>query len=155
MQELTTIEVKGKKYKVSVDSEGRFYASHDNERVSADSLKQLENKLAGFINDSKKVTISFVKWERADWYNKKGRLRRGVITGIHAGNGNLLLKYDDEKVRLQQWSGSYYDPIHAEELEQLARAVEKAEAELEAFKNRHSFDGKARVRKLLAEEVSK
>lgn len=148
--DLTEIEVKGKKFDVSVDErDGRFCANFDGFEVRAYTLAGLKSALAKRVSNSNvKTSIPFVRWEN-------GKLRAGTITGIHASNRNLLVKWKEEKGTEQKYSGYanlYITPEVADLYAALAKASEDAEKALDEFTEANSFDGREAVRAALAKQ---
>lgn len=64
---LKKIEVKGKKFEVSIGDDGHFYAEYEREQIRSESLKSLTEKLASRIAKSKRVSIPFCMWEKESW----------------------------------------------------------------------------------------
>lgn len=151
MQKLKKIDVKGKKFDVCVNDEGNFFADFDYEQVSAESLKQLTDKLASRITRTKRVNIPFCMWQQQSWTDEPGKVRTGIIFGIHGSNGNLLVKYDDEKGSEQVSYGDFFDPSDTGELKRLAEAVQAAERAFSKFKDEHEIDAKTKVREMLGD----
>lgn len=151
MTKLKKIEVKGKKFEVSVSDEGAFFAEFDGEQIKADSLKQLTDKLAGRIVRSNRVNIPICMWEKQSWNDKPGKVRTGVILGIHGSNDNILVKFDDEAKSEQVSYGDFFDPKDAAELKRVCDALAAAEEAFETFKKEHEIDAREKVRELLGE----
>ncbi len=149
LTKLRTIDVKGKKFDVSISLEGKFFAEFEREQISADSLKQLTDKLASRIKKSKRVAIPICMWEKESWNDKPGRIRTGTIIGIHASNDNILVKFDDETKSEQISYGDFFDPKDADELKRLSQALNDAETAFDEFKKEHEIDAKAKVREAL------
>jgi hypothetical protein len=149
MQELKTIDVKGKKFKVSINDEGHFFADFDGEQIRAESLKQLTDKLATRIARSKRVSIPICMWEKDSWNDKPGKVRTGTIIGIHGSNKNILVKFDDQPKSEQVGYGDFFDPKDADELKRLSETLAAAENAFNEFKKKHEIDAHAKVRELL------
>jgi len=156
---LTSIEVKGKTFEVDVHQrDGRFSTEHGGDTVYATTLDELKTKLAGQISRSKvKLNIPFVRWE-TDKYNngRKSRLVRGVVTGMHASNRNILVRFDGQKSTEQESgynSEKHVRPEVADELLRLGAARDKANEEYDEFVREHSFDAREEIRKLLGTEA--
>lgn len=151
LREFKKIEVKGKKFQVSIGDEGKFFAEFDNEQITAESLKQLTDKLASRIKKSKRVAIPVCMWKEESWNDEPGKIRFGTIIGIHGGNDNLLVQFDDEKTSEQVGYGNFFDPADATELKRLTEILEAAEKAFEAFKTKYAIDAKAKVREALGD----
>lgn len=138
--------IKGKKFEIHVGDDGRFFSVDDGSRTEADTLAGLKTKLAsGMRRAAVKVEIPVV------WWNN-GKLKRGMFTGIHARNQNLLLREDDGKSeQISSWEGSkkYFPPEHAEQLAELSAASVAAANALEAFTDKYSFDIRYEIKKIV------
>ena len=146
---LKQIDVKGKKFAVSITDKGEFVSDYEGDQVRAESLKSLTEKLAGRISRSRRVSISVCMWEKESWHDKPGRIRTGTILGLHSSNRNLLVKFDDESKSEQISYGDFFDPKDADELKRLAEMLNAAEKAFEKFKEEHEIDAKAKVREVL------
>ena len=152
MTKLKQIEVKGKKFHIFVNDEGKFFSDFDGDQVSAESLKQLTDKLGSRIKHSQRVSIPICMWEKESWSDRPGKIRTGVILGIHGSNNNILVKFDDEPKSEQVGYGDFFDPKHANELKRLAEALNDADQAFENFKKKHEIDAREKVRELLGPE---
>lgn len=150
---VTNLEVRGQRYKVSVDSRGKFNAEVSGETVEADSLKALEEKLAKVTKQkAKKIAIPFVRWEGE-------ALKRGTITGVHSGNKNLLIRWEGEKGVDQEYGGSSFDGIRyldmtadqQAEYTRLCNAAMAADAAAETYAKLFRFDPRKRVEEIIGE----
>jgi hypothetical protein len=101
---LTTIDVRGRKFDISVNENGLFGADFSDQWITAPSLEELREKLVRLTKNTK-ISIPFIEWD-----GKK--MRHGVCTGRHATNRNLLVKYDDNKTSEQasSWNVNAVDP---------------------------------------------
>ncbi len=151
LKDFSKIEVKGKKFAVQISDKGEFFADYEGDQVRAESLKQLTEKLAGRIARSKRVSIPFCMWEKQSWNDKPGKLRTGVILGIHGSNRNILVKFDDEQKSEQVSYGNFFEPKDADELKRLCDTLSAAEEAFENFKKKHKIDPREIVRKALGE----
>jgi hypothetical protein len=155
LSRLKKVEVKGKKFDVSISGEtGEFFSEFDGEQVRAESLKQLTDKLASRIARSKRVSIPICMWEKNGWNDKPGRIRWGTILGLHGSNNNILVKFDDEPRSEQVGYGDFFEPKDADELKELSEALDGAEKALESFKKKHEIDAREKVREALGEVES-
>ena len=88
-----TVNVSGKEIDWTVSGAGVFKAEIAGEQYEADSLK----KLTAMLRDAAKktpLTIPFVEVSQS-YRNEDLEIRRGVVTGRHSGNRNLLGRYAD------------------------------------------------------------
>jgi hypothetical protein len=144
------IEVKGKEFTVQISDEGDFFAEYGHDQVHAESLKQLIDKLANRIARSKCVNIPVCMWEKDSWNDEPGKVRTGVILGIHGGNNNTLVKFDNEQKSKQVSYGDFFDPKDGDELRRLHEALDAAENAFEHFKKKHRIDAFEKVREALS-----
>jgi hypothetical protein len=145
----TTLKMKGASVEVFVSEDGRFTATVGGVSYSADSLADLKAKAAAGIRRSAKVEIRF--YRAVD-----GKVRSGTITGIHASNRNVLVRFDGEKGVDQEYGwrteGEYLE-LDAEELEEFRKliAAEKAATDaVAAFEKAHAFKAIDRVEREIA-----
>lgn len=144
---LKTIEVRGREIEVEVSESGVFFAEVDGERHDAPSLDLLRAKL---IRATKKVAISipFIMWD-------EGKIRRGVCTGRHGSNRNLLVKWDGQKgsEQVSYWnSDATLSPDHEAAYGLLCEEARRAKKTLEAFEKKHGLDLKALIEEAYRKE---
>jgi hypothetical protein len=87
------------------------------------------------------LKIRFV--EVSEDYGGKFQVSKGVITGKHSGNGNLLVRYDGDNASSQHttWRGKLLkDGTDVEELKRLKAASRQAEKTYDAFIEAHEID---------------
>lgn len=159
LSHIADIEVRRKKLKVFVNQLGRFYVNLDKggeiddddpNVISASTLEGLKTLAAKRIKKATKK-LSIEVWEYSGYDDPP--LKRGVIEGIHAANGNLLVRWDGDS-RSTQYAGYHgsllrLTPKQREKFVALADAKEKAKAELEKFSDDHRMDGLNEARKAL------
>jgi hypothetical protein len=154
---LATVEIKGKSFEIEVAEDGDFRANVDGDVVRASTLAELKTKLARRLTAARiKLDIPFVRW-----VERRGRLRgsvlqKGSVTGIHAANGNLLVRLEGETGTDQEsrWSSeNYIRPEAAERLESLGLARDAAYRAYEDFVKDHAFDPREEIRKQLGSEA--
>ena len=149
-----TEKIGGVKYDVNVNSDGVFWATVDGSDVKAPSLKELRDKLTAITRQKRKgVKIPFIVWE-SEWHDQPGRIEKGVCTGIHSGNHNLLALMGTSTLVKQisgYHGGPFFQPEQAAQLEKLQRNVEAAAEALEEFTEKYRIDLAKLVEKALAE----
>lgn len=153
------VEVRGQQIGVDVDNQGTFSAKVGDATVSADSLKDLIGKLERATKiEQARVSIQFSRWD-------DGAIKHGTVTGIHAANNNLLIKWDGVKGTSQEWrSGRWGEKterflrltdVEEKQLLALYKAEEVATEAREEFEKRHAFDiGKELTKALSDAEVA-
>jgi hypothetical protein len=146
---LTTIEVKGKKLEVGVWDNGQFYTELGNEQVHADSLEHLKTLCAKKLaRAAVKLNIPFLRFDN-------GQLKRGTITGLHASNRNVLVKWEDgtSSQEYSYQSTDYIKPELVDEYVKLSQASFVAENALTKFTKLNNMDPKVEIRKQLGADT--
>ena len=146
-----TEEIRGEKFEIEIASDGRFFTVFDGETVYAESLKGLKEKLMNLTKQSQaKVKIDFWRWVEDRWRTEKGELKHGVITGEHAGNSNVMIKFDGESAEQDRgWNSDDYLKLDAGEQKQyvkLHRDLEALKKQIEKFEDEHKFDPREAIR---------
>src|SRR5580704_5740868 len=97
------VKVRGNKYSITVgDEDGVFRANTANgSQVSAPTRVELIKKIAAATRRALSIPVMV-------WDNEKSKVKRGVITGKHAGNDNLLIKWNGER-SAEQYRHYYND----------------------------------------------
>jgi hypothetical protein len=134
--------VRGRKINFSVDEKtGQFRASHEGVDYKGDTLAAIK---AALELDLKKKPLSVRFVEVSEDYNGKVSILKGVITGKHSGNGNVLVKYDGEERTEQHGSwrgrGLLKGDTDVKKLEELRAARDHAEKEFNAFIAKSAID---------------
>jgi hypothetical protein len=89
-----TVNVGGREVEWTVDGAGIFCAEMAGEKYRSETLRELAASLRSNANKTP-LNIPFVKASQS-WDDDCLGLRTGLITGRHSGNGNLLVKWDDD-----------------------------------------------------------
>lgn len=97
---LKTFEVEGQKFEITVNNDdGTFWSEIAGESVWSSNLKGLETKfwqLVALDHDEKRHKVSF-------------NIEKRWATGIHGGNGNLIVKEaDGSTTQLRSWNRGDY-----------------------------------------------
>jgi hypothetical protein len=152
--EVHPLEVRGQKIRVWLDGLGMFRATLDsgNDYIQAATREGLSGKLSAALREaSVQVQVRFSKMASG------GRLTRGIATGIHAGNGNVLVTWaDGSKGQLDKYQGSRaimddMDDADALDAERLSHAVAAASRAYASFAQKHEFDLHKAVADAIAE----
>lgn len=124
-----TIEKNGVEVEIFVDTDGRWLAD-----VAGKGLVHpTRDKLADAIGRmTKRVTAKVeVPFFLVSTHNGNVRVREGVCTGIHSGNGNLLVTWKagnvKEQIRVGFSDDIFSEKVYAEQCAKLLR--ERSEAE--------------------------
>jgi hypothetical protein len=135
------IEVRGTKHHVTVDESGDWCATVGKETLRSKTRSGLVDKLRE-LTAKAAVTIE-IPFLLVNGGSRGDRPARGVVTGIHSGNGNMLIRWTTgwQAGKSQQWSPSYSDVIFdgaipdedVEKRSVLAEAKRVATAELYDF----------------------
>lgn len=144
---LKTIEVRGREIEVEVSELGVFFAKVDGTKYEAPSLELLRSKLT---RATRKVAIEipFIMWN-------EGEIRRGVCTGRHGSNGNLLIKWDGQKgsEQMSYWkSDAVITPDREADYVKLCEEADRAKKALAGFEKKHDLDLKALVEEAYRKE---
>lgn len=146
--------IRGQDVDIEIYDSGEFGAEVEGQQIHDKSLEGLIERLNKAMRQvSAKVAVRFVRWD-------DGKLRRGTITGIHASNRNLLIKWDGQKGVDQEytWSDSKYLALSNDEEEvfvSLCTARDKAQNAVTAFIKKHSFNGGKAVQDAIADTLAK
>lgn len=87
--------VRDRDFEVRVDGAGNFLAELDGSSLMADTMEGLRQKLL----DRTKVAAVRLNLPVTIVVNYGGGLVDGEITGVHAGNENVMLRYPDNRGR--------------------------------------------------------
>lgn len=144
------IEANGQQVPVQVNDDGQFHADFGGKRYTAPTKDKLAPKLrAASKAHAVEVAVPFI--------HDRGRgIVRGVATGLHSGNGNLLVRWPNgEKAQLTNFAaypGTRCDLLADMPDDQIARwtelrkAVDDANTALYEFTKQWTLDPKAAVR---------
>lgn len=135
----TTENIRHRKIEIFVGGSGKFNADIDGDNYEAPTLEALKATL----NKATKSTVAIEFWR---WHNQK--LQRGVVIGVHAFNGNSLIKWDGKKGVDQEYTahsreGRRYLRLTEEDRAQytgLREILAKAEQAVTTFEQTHEFD---------------
>jgi hypothetical protein len=131
---LRTIEIRSRKIDVEVDGSGEFSAEYNGQEIHATTLDLLKEKLDRAVKADKIEPIRFI-------YFDGEKLKRGACTGIHVGNGNILIKWEGEKGVEQEYSmRGCLDPERYAEYKKLCDAVIEAEQIRSSYQSHYGFD---------------
>lgn len=153
---IATEAINGEKYTVEVDTDtGKFWAIANQERVEADSLQKLRDKLGKVakqkLGDGIPVTIVHEdKWRRGDDKDPLADLptEDGFCVGLHRTQHHGLFRNSKGEPVNNHYDTLILQRLTAEELahlQRLRRAHEFAEAEYSAFRQRKAFDARKAV----------
>lgn len=170
MVDLTKQTINGTKVEIKVSQDGEFYAYAAGEDFKADTKKELLQKLTRTLRKVKKVKLSIPVTmlgvtRSKSLYQASRRIaglstENAVLVGIHAGNGNILVREDREDAEIEQLTGfgdrdniaRRLTPEEAKEYEKLAKGKRDADDALYKFEKRVKIED---VRKLVQAEVAK
>jgi hypothetical protein len=154
------MEIRGTRYEVSVDPSGNFCTNVGSELVRSPTRTGLQDKLRELTaKASVKVRIPFVLMTAGRGITG-AEVAQGYITGIHAGNGNMMVEWVTgwQAGQKTQWTPSYADVIFASATEaevaqwrSLRRASSEAQNELGTFESERRFDIRAAAVKAVEE----
>lgn len=146
--------IRGQDVDIEIYDNGEFGAEVEGQQIHDKSLDGLVERLNRAMRQtSVKVAIRFVRWY-------EGKLKHGTITGIHASNRNLLVKWEGQKGVDQEytWSQSEYLALSNDEEEtfvHLCVAHDRAQDAVAAFIKAHRFDGVKAVKDAIEDSLAK
>lgn len=140
---------------------GDFTAQVGDDHLSAKTwaeIGKLIDKATKKVSKTVDVPFTSVSFNRRvdKWVRT---VRHGRVTGMHSGNSNLLVKWDDDGSRsqLERWNSGGNDkfrPLTSDEIDEYARlyvASEKAADALRAWERDHRQDLRKLTQEALAE----
>lgn len=147
------IEVRGRKFDVEVYENGYFHTVVNGRSVSAETLTKLKEDVTKITRAS--IDVPFLRYEG-------NGIMRGHVTGLHAVNGNYIIKFDGKKGVDQEYiyksdTGSSFLRMSTDEemaYLKLQETYDAAIKELRAFERAHSFDVIAEVKRAYADKES-
>jgi hypothetical protein len=156
MYEAGTIRVSGHDWPIYVDGDGKWYSKIKGEFTEPGAISREE--LPRII--SRRIRAATAKTEVRFWgYNRhefsKG-IRAGTVTGVHAGNGNLLVQWDDGGKDQLSFMSSWtmLEPgADPERWEWLRKERDRTDRELYAYEQDHRIDLRAKTREALADKA--
>ena len=139
MYEMHPIEVRGQKFPVRADANGTFMATAGGTTLHSPTYAGLRDKLLNLTAKAQvRLSVPFVLINAGP--TGDGHVS-GIVTGIHGGNGNLLVTWTggNRKGQKDQWTPGYSDVVFSEaSAEEVARYRElrrrKAEADAVLFR---------------------
>lgn len=128
---------------VTVTPDGEFVCTYEGVDMRANTFAALKDKVRGVVKTTVKmaIPITFVDYPDSWGRNrvKKITFTDGTITGIHAGNNNVMLrrKTDTGSSQSRGYGENYYTRMTTDQMTKFARlhdAVEAARKEFDEFK---------------------
>jgi hypothetical protein len=156
MYEAGKIRASGYDWPIYVDEDGKWYARIEGgyTEPGAASREELPRIIARRIRAAtQKTEVRFWGYNRHE--ASKG-IRAGTVTGVHAGNSNLLVQWDDgSKDQLKFMSGwTMLEPgADPERWEHLRNELDRTWRELNAYEQDHGIDLRAKTREALADKA--
>lgn len=151
-------KIDGKLWDVFVKESGKFWCAPEpespgyydsNSTLEADSLKKLLEKAREHARKVGRMSIEVTELNTSSWGRRRGEeeLQDAVITGIHAGNNNVLYKRVGETGTQQgSYGGTFLrrlTPEEHEEHKRLRKEEAQAEARREAWEQARIVDIRA------------
>jgi hypothetical protein len=157
MIEVQPMEVRGTKFRVYVDRDGKFSATGpdgEDQRLSRDTRKSLLQGLTAATRKTVvKLSVPFLLWTE-----ETGRQRHGTITGVHASNGNKLVTWADgghDQIRSGfGWSTTVLGDLSTEQIQELRKkwaAYDAAKRAYIGLISEHRIDLDDAVKKAIQE----
>lgn len=140
--------IDGHKFQVYVDEAGLFFVNHEGESMSAESVKQLRDKLTRIVRTSavRLKLAACLLHEKTEGAKLQPSVEDVVITGIHGRTGNVLVKRADGTTdQLAGWrsDGELVRQLTAKEKEKfiaLLKARDSAAAAYDTFMESLKFE---------------
>lgn len=152
-----TLKVRGRQFDVHINSAGHFHTEFDGDTITKPTLEDLRQRLLDLTKQKAgKIAIEFHRWVEDPWNDHIGKLKHGVITGLHAANGNVMVKFDGEKAEQDSsWHNSEarflrLNPKEVSEYCDLQAKRVALEKEIKKFEEAHSFDADEAVKAIIA-----
>lgn len=141
------VKASGVTFEVFVSEIGEFFSIVGGERINGPDRNSLEDKLKRQAKrDAVGVEVPFTALVRERFRGRAEHVqfKHGVLTGVHEGNGNPLVRWDEDgfKGQLPSWSGAGNDVLRRltdEEEAELTRIIEKTNRMID-FKNKKIDD---------------
>jgi hypothetical protein len=135
--------VRGRKFEVLATDASTWRAYLNGNRIEAADREKLKAKLMSATKiAAQSVSVPFIR--RATSRYAHGRdIRRGTATGVHSGNGNLLVTWDngDKEQFTPQYGVTVLRPdADPGEWQRLVDAQRDAEKALATFESEHRLD---------------
>lgn len=91
-----SITANGIEVPIQVDTQGRWKAEYAGQQLAYETREKLENRLKNLTRKTKtEVAVPITKIEVArGWGAVSVSPRRGIATGLHAGNGNVTVSWE-------------------------------------------------------------
>ena len=127
---MINIKVNNLSYQVTVEDLGIFRTKiNEDDWVSAKSLSELKRKLKGVRGDlNLPCTRVYGRWHEDDL-----KIKDGTVTGIHSGNGNILIKWDDGSTGQEQYRNNLSRRLTKEEVAEVTRLHKAMKAADKAY----------------------
>ena len=154
--------VRHHEYEVHLNEHGVFQTTVGVETLQSNTRDGLKDKLMEVTAKAQvKLSIPFVYLNGG---GRNGNSARGIVTGLHGGNGNLMVEWQTgwRKGERQQWTPSYGDVIftgsvtdaEVEEYIELRKAANVATEQLNDYARTRKLDLKTLAATQLAEAVA-
>lgn len=150
------VEVGGKAHEVFIQSDGQFMIVLDGSKVTDKTydgvVRKAQARVKLKIADFKLPFVAVEHCEAISWHNgHKPELRKGVATGLHNSNNNILVRWSDQK-DAEQMSGYRHGMILHElsvneeaRFNKLLKTWWKAREEFIEFLAKHEIELKQEV----------
>jgi hypothetical protein len=147
-----TLEVRGAAYEVAIDGKGIFQAEVDGQAYRGNTLEKLRELVVRATRQSS-LDVRFAR------PNADGTVRYGSVTGIHAGQRALLVRWNDggrETIQAYNATGML-QPLSYEQARgysDLVRVAEVANNAVGRFKSEHRLNVWETATKAAAESAA-
>lgn len=135
------VTVGGKKIEARIDAKGIFRAEWNGEDYEHVTLQGLKDALARQI---KKKPVAIPVLNIDEYADDSLKIVKGVVTGRHSGNGNLLVRFEGnrspEQFRPYRSGGLLKGSADVKELRRLYDSMKAARKAFDDFKEECAFD---------------
>lgn len=156
---LKTVQIDTRPFDVYVDDEGQFFTRWQGDNIFAPSLKTLEEKLRKTVRAAGRIAVPVSRISDT-WHSETPTITHIVLTGVHAGNGNVLYREEGENTveQIRSFDDEIYQRLTESDIAQfhtLKQAVRTAEEALDTWKTAHKVNPRSLMEQAQQELTTK
>jgi hypothetical protein len=157
------VTVKGKRFLVRVNDEGKFYANvgddDKNETVVSDTFDGIKPLIENVFKKAKvkiAIPVSIYDSGESAWNIRStaASVEEAVLTGVHSSSRNPLIRRNGKSEQWTSYNEKLLTQLSLDEAEELITArstIDKAQATIKRITSEHKLDVKAVVEAALKE----
>jgi hypothetical protein len=157
------VTVKGKRFLVRVNDEGKFYANvgddDKNETVVSDTFDGIKPLIENVFKKAKvkiAIPVSIYDSGESSWNVRStvASVEEAVLTGVHSSSRNPLIRRNGKSEQWTSYNEKLLTQLSLDEAEELITArstIDKAQATIKRITSEHKLDVKAVVEAALKE----